>query len=197
MRVLYVHFAYGLAVKSPGHRSLFSPHLAWIIHGESEKGHHFEMWPGQQITFCFGSAVKVNVSQVRTRVMYSWLTHFADWMTRQIVSTRGVIRKRESQRVASNQTLQENTCTLLWFTNKEKHFCSLPFLFNRKSFHFLFQQDFITGEGHSELFSAESVGVRQHTQARTVCVNTWQWSHNIFPYSIPSHDYFYLIFCTV
>ncbi len=65
----------------------FSPlsHMNYSQHGR--EGHHFEMWPGQQITFCFGSVVKVNVSQVWTRVMYSWLSHFADWMTRQIVST--------------------------------------------------------------------------------------------------------------
>lgn len=90
---------------APGRRSLLSPHLAWIIHGESEKGHHFEMWPGQQITFCFGSAVKVNVSQVRTRVMHSWLSHFADWMTRQIVSSRSHKKKGKSKgRIESDVT---------------------------------------------------------------------------------------------
>lgn len=67
--------------------------LTWIIHSVAKRGHHFEMWPGQQITFCFGSVVKVNVSQVQTRVMYSWLSHFADWMTRQTVSTQSRKKK--------------------------------------------------------------------------------------------------------
>lgn len=64
--------------------SLTPPHMNYSQCGS--EGHHFEMWPGQQITFCFGNVVKVNVSQVQTRVTYSWLSHFADWMTRRTES---------------------------------------------------------------------------------------------------------------
>lgn len=68
-----------LVAFSPQSHMNYSPH--------SRERHHFEMWPGQQITFRFSHIVKVNVPQVWPRVMYSWLSHFADWMTRQIVST--------------------------------------------------------------------------------------------------------------
>ena len=65
----------------------FSPRLAWIIHSVAERGITLRCDPGQQITFCFRCVVKVNVSQVQTRVMYSRLSHFADWMSKQIVSS--------------------------------------------------------------------------------------------------------------
>lgn len=56
----------------------FSPQSHMNYSQQGKEGHHFEMWPGQQITFCFSSVVKVNVPQVWPRVMYSWLSHFAD-----------------------------------------------------------------------------------------------------------------------
>lgn len=72
--------------------------LAWIIHSKDTEGHHFEMWPGQEKAFCFGSVVKVNVPQVWTRPMHSWLSHFTEWMTKKIVSSLSQRTERERLR---------------------------------------------------------------------------------------------------
>lgn len=83
----YVHLAYGLALKLAGLCSHSHPPQSSMNYSQhSKEGHHFEMWPGQQITFCFSGVVKVNVSGVSPRVIYSGLGHFADWMTRPTIS---------------------------------------------------------------------------------------------------------------
>lgn len=91
------------------------------------EGHHFEMWPGQQITFCFGSVVKVNVSQVRTRVMYSWLSQFC-WLNDQTNSLylESKEKKVKGVRIVKSEMIHPS-CFSSLTTKQQFHFQSIRY----------------------------------------------------------------------